>query len=331
MADLHLVVDRAAGGVAAQIARELREAIRRGRLAAGVRLPASRELARDLGLSRGVVVEAYEQLVAEGFLISRVGAGTAVAPAAGRPAPPVPPALPEGSEGPSRVPETHGGASGGGARDRDGEREPYHGRRSTAPDLGAFPRERWLASMRRTLAALPAEALDYGDPGGVPALREELAAYLRRVRAADVGPDNLVVVGGVAQGISLTIQALAGRLPRGRSPHDLGWYVRRAARPVPPPGRIRLAVEDPAGGRQLPLLHAAGAPVGAGAHRLPPDHPRRRRRVGGHVHRGPGRRRAVPLARQRRDQGQPAPAVAGAGRDRPPGAPGVTAAAAGVR
>ncbi|WP_440085603.1 MocR-like pyridoxine biosynthesis transcription factor PdxR [Streptosporangium sp. LJ11] len=262
MADLHLVVDRAAGGVAAQIARELREAVRRGRLAAGVRLPASRELARDLGLSRGVVVEAYEQLVAEGFLISRIGAGTVVAPAAGRPAAlPVPPGGPDGPEGPSRTPEDppRAGSRTAEARGAEREREPYHGRRSTAPDLGAFPRERWLASMRRTLAALPAEALDYGDPGGVPALREELAAYLRRVRAADVSPDNLVIVGGVAQGISLTIQALAGRLPRGRSPHDLGWFVRRASRPAPPPGRIRLAVEDPAGGRQLPLLHAAGA------------------------------------------------------------------------
>ncbi|GAA4202512.1 PLP-dependent aminotransferase family protein [Streptosporangium oxazolinicum] len=251
MADLHLVVDRAAGGVAAQIARELREAVRRGRLAAGARLPASRELARDLGLSRGVVVEAYEQLVAEGFLISRIGAGTTVAPAASRTAaPPAPP------DDPLPAPERPTRAAGE-------DREPYHGRRSTAPDLGAFPRERWLASMRRTLAALPAEALDYGDPGGVQVLREELAAYLRRVRAADVSADNLVIVGGVAQGISLTIQALAGRLPRTRSPHDLGWYVRRAAGPVPPPGRIRLAVEDPAGGRQLPLLRAAGADLAA--------------------------------------------------------------------
>lgn len=253
LADLHIVVDRAAGGVAAQIARELREAVRHGRLAAGARLPASRELARDLGLSRGVVVEAYEQLAAEGFLISRIGAGTTVAPAASRPVPPAPlddpcPAPPDRPLAGPHV--TRSGESG---------HEPYLGRRSTAPDLGAFPRQRWLASMRRTLAELPAEALNYGDPGGVPALREELAAYLGRVRAADVSPDNLVIVGGVAQGMSLTVQALAGRLPRAGSPHDLGWFVRQAATPVPPPGRIPLAVEDPAGARQLPLLHAAGA------------------------------------------------------------------------
>ncbi|GAA2861144.1 PLP-dependent aminotransferase family protein [Streptosporangium fragile] len=276
MADLHLTVDRAAGGIAAQIARELREAVRRGRLAAGVRLPASRELARDLGLSRGVVVEAYEQLVAEGFLISRVGAGTVVAPAVSRLPSHVPgPSEPSSFTGPGGSPQPSDGASpprgdpsspsgapshprpayGAGAPEA---REPYYGRRATSPDLGSFPRERWLASLRRTLATLPADALDYGDPGGVPDLRRELAAYLGRVRAADVDPGNLVIVGGVAQGLSLTVQALAGRFPPGRARHDLDWFVLRNAHPAPRPGRILLAVEDPTSLRQLPLLRAAG-------------------------------------------------------------------------
>src|SRR5262245_49492273 len=84
LTDLHVTIDRTGGaangrGIAAQVARELREAVRSGRLAQGTRLPSSRDLARDLGLSRGVVVEAYEQLVAEGFLESRVGVGTRVA------------------------------------------------------------------------------------------------------------------------------------------------------------------------------------------------------------------------------------------------------------
>lgn len=235
MADLHLSVDRTAGGITGQIARELREAVRQGRLAAGERLPASRELAGDLGLSRGVVVEAYEQLVAEGFLISRVGAGTIVAPAASRP-----------SGVDTRDPLTNAD-------------KPYYGRRSTSPDLGAFPRGRWLASIRNALATLPADALDYGDPGGVPRLREELAAYLRRVRAAEVGPDDLVIVGGVAQGLNLTVRALAGQLPEGRAGHDLNSFVDRIAHPVSPSGRIRLAVEDPTSLRQLSLLRGAGA------------------------------------------------------------------------
>ncbi|PZG06771.1 GntR family transcriptional regulator, partial [Nonomuraea aridisoli] len=62
------------------MASELRDSIRGGRLAPGTRLPATRDLAADLQVSRGVVVEAYEQLVAEGFLVSQVGAGTRVAP-----------------------------------------------------------------------------------------------------------------------------------------------------------------------------------------------------------------------------------------------------------
>ncbi|MFD0470192.1 GntR family transcriptional regulator [Nonomuraea thailandensis] len=76
------------GGIAGQIAAELRESIRGGRLTPGTRLPATRDLATDLQVSRGVVVEAYEQLVAEGFLVSRVGVGTQVTPKnATRPAP----------------------------------------------------------------------------------------------------------------------------------------------------------------------------------------------------------------------------------------------------
>ncbi|WP_371783014.1 aminotransferase-like domain-containing protein [Streptosporangium subroseum] len=328
MADLHLTVDRAAGGIAGQIARELREAVRRGRLTAGARLPASRDLARDLGLSRGVVVEAYEQLVAEGFLISRIGVGTSVAPAACRtPEDPGDGSTPRGSRygdpvaphlgPPNGDPALPGGPSsrrdsvvsgrgpslgdpvspgglfsgrdpvlpGGSFSGRDSvvpERGPSLGdpplfgdgthsgqdsvapaceytRRATSPDLSSFPRERWLASMRRILATLPADALDYGDPGGVPDLCEELTAYLGRVRAADVTPDNVVIVGGVAQGLSLTVQVLAGRLPWSRAGHDLDWFVDSVAHPASRPGRIRLAVEDPTGLRQLPLLRAAGA------------------------------------------------------------------------
>ncbi|WP_432926209.1 PLP-dependent aminotransferase family protein [Microbispora sp. CA-135349] len=213
MADLHLVVDRTAGGLAGQIAREVREAVRSGRLVPGTRLPATRDLARDLGLSRGVVVEAYEQLVAEGVLDSRTGAGTRVAAGAGRQAVEQSPA------------------------DREGR--PHYGHRPTSPDLGLFPRQAWLAAVRHVLATLPNDALDYGDPGGVPALRRELAAYLGRVRAADASPDDVVVVTGVAQGLSLVVQTLVRDRGRG----------------------IVLAVEDPTSARQIPLLRRAGADI----------------------------------------------------------------------
>jgi GntR family transcriptional regulator/MocR family aminotransferase len=211
LSDLQLRIDRGAGGLADQVATELRTAIRSGRLAGGVRLPASRALARDLGTGRGVVVEAYQQLVAEGFLVSRQGSGTQVADL--QPAAVTGPAAPDPASPPAIGYDLRVGT----------------------PDLSLFPRRAWLAAMRQALQVVPHEALGYGDPGGVPELREELAAYLRRVRAADVSADRLVVVNGVAQGMHLAIRALA-----------------RA-------GPVRLAVEDPHSERTHQLLEAAGA------------------------------------------------------------------------
>ncbi|MFI9557057.1 MocR-like pyridoxine biosynthesis transcription factor PdxR [Nonomuraea endophytica] len=207
MTDLHVPLDRERGGLAAQIAAELRGSIRDGRLAPGTRLPASRDLAADLVVSRGVVVEAYEQLVAEGFLVSRVGKGTHVAAAVAAPRQAPPPR-------------------------QDTVCAPFYGHRPTSPDLSGFPRERWLASVRHVLTTLPSDAFDYGDPGGVPELRQELAGYLKRVRAADVRPENLIIVGGVAQGLSLSLLVL---------------------------GVERLAIEDPSSPRQVPLIRRAGA------------------------------------------------------------------------
>src|SRR3954447_4978974 len=80
--ELLLDLRRGAGPLRAQLEVALRAAIRDGRLAVGARLPSSRTLGRDLGVSRRLVVEAYEQLVAEGFLAARRGSGTVVAQAA---------------------------------------------------------------------------------------------------------------------------------------------------------------------------------------------------------------------------------------------------------
>jgi GntR family transcriptional regulator / MocR family aminotransferase len=209
--DLELRIDRASGGLAEQAAAELRTAIRSGRLAAGVRLPASRDLARDLGTSRGVVVETYQQLVAEGFLVSRQGSGTWVA--AVQPA----------------------GSRDDVARSSTAPHRLVYDLTVGTPDLAAFPRRAWMAALRQVMTEVPHEALGYGDPGGVPELRTELAAYLRRVRAADVSAERLVVVNGVAQGLHLAVGALAQA------------------------GPIQLAVEDPHSVRTFALLEAAGA------------------------------------------------------------------------
>ena len=156
----------------------LREAIRSGRLARGTRLPSSRELAADLGVSRGLVTEAYEQLTAEGYLRSGRGAGTWVG-AAVRARPPRARDLAPRSPGARAdfVPGT--------------------------PDLSLFPRAAWAAAQRGVLAELPHQALGYPDPRGLPRLRTALAELLVRRRGVVADPERIVVVSGVAQATTL--------------------------------------------------------------------------------------------------------------------------------
>ncbi|TDC54959.1 PLP-dependent aminotransferase family protein [Actinomadura sp. KC345] len=216
MTDLHLPLDRTAGRLAAQIAAGFRAGVRSGRLTAGTRLPSSRDLARDLDVSRGVVVAAYEQLTAEGFLVARRGDGTRVASLARPDEGPPPHGAPSPVPRPAPEPAL-----------------PYDlwpGR----PDLSAFPRERWLAAARAALRALPHEELTYPDPAGVPALRAELAGYLARVRAARTDPARVVIMNGVAQGLSALLRLLRAE------------------------GHAVLAVEDPTHDRQLPMLEDSG-------------------------------------------------------------------------
>lgn len=162
----------------------MKASIRAGLLPAGSKVPSSRALADDLGVSRGVVVDAYAQLTAEGFLISRAGSGTVVSDVA-RPL-----------VRPSRSPPGNGGS-------------PQHiDLRPGLPDLAAFPRAVWLAATRDVLRSLPDEELGYVAPWGAAALREELADYLKRVRAAMVEPDHLVIVTGATQGLTLLVRIL---------------------------------------------------------------------------------------------------------------------------
>ncbi|SNS61654.1 GntR family transcriptional regulator / MocR family aminotransferase [Actinomadura meyerae] len=236
MTDLYLPLDRSAGRLAAQIAAGFRAAVRSGRLTAGTRLPSSRDLARDLDVSRGVVVTAYEQLTAEGFLIARRGDGTRVAPLARPDAGTAPSdatpfdATPPGTS-PSGTAPQRPGAPG---RPDDPPPAPAYDLTPGRPDLSSFPRERWIAAARAALRTLPNDALGYPDPGGVPALRTELAGYLGRVRAAHADPGHVVIMNGVAQGLSALLALL------------------RAS------GHRTLAVEDPTSARQLPMMESAG-------------------------------------------------------------------------
>jgi GntR family transcriptional regulator/MocR family aminotransferase len=161
--------------------RALREAIRSGRLAAESRLPATRALAAELGLARGTVSAAYDQLVAEGYLLARHGSGTTVAhvshAAAHHPRRPAP--------------------------------KPRHDLRAGTGDVSTFPVDLWLRSARRALAAAPSAAFGYAeDLRGRPELRAALADYLGRARGVTAGPDRIVVTAGYVHALTLLARVL---------------------------------------------------------------------------------------------------------------------------
>jgi GntR family transcriptional regulator/MocR family aminotransferase len=167
----------------AQLEDGLRDAVRTGRLAPRSRLPASRALAADLGVSRRLVVDAYAQLLAEGYLVARAGAGTFVAETAAASAP---------------------AASDPPARRLAFDFFPGN------PDLSAFPRRAWLRALRETLRHAPDQAFGYPDPRGAIELRRALVEHLRRVRGVVADPETIVVCGGASQGFALLARALEG-------------------------------------------------------------------------------------------------------------------------
>ncbi|MGI5271763.1 PLP-dependent aminotransferase family protein [Nonomuraea sp. CA-218870] len=193
--DLLIELDREAGvPLHRQIESSIRTGIRAGRLRSGTSLPPTRTLAAGLGVSRGVVVEAYQQLVAEGYLTSRSGGYTRVAA-------PAPPAAGAGSA-PTARPPVRSTGSGAGFRIDFG-----YGR----TDVSRFPRAAWLRSVRAVLTATPNDRFAYLDGRGVPEVREALCDYLNRVRGTSSVPDAMVICNGYGQGISLLIQVLARR------------------------------------------------------------------------------------------------------------------------
>ncbi|GAA4079531.1 PLP-dependent aminotransferase family protein [Streptomyces hundungensis] len=219
--------DAPVGGKADWLAERLREAMADGRLTVGSSLPATRVLAAELRVSRGVIVEAYRRLTEDGHLEGRRRGGTTVvavpaAPSVGflrnptvevlrnpavevlrneppRPAaPPHPPAagtLFDGAPGvdvfdllraaPARVDLTPG-----------------------RPDLTAFPRAAWLKAERAVLTGLPADTLGYGDPRGTPQLRRAITDWLARTRGIRADPDEVVVLAGTSQALSLLAPVL---------------------------------------------------------------------------------------------------------------------------
>jgi GntR family transcriptional regulator / MocR family aminotransferase len=186
-----------AGPLHEQLERGLREHVRTGRLAAGCKLPSSRALAAELRVSRGVVLEAYSQLAAEGYLIASQGAPTRVAVTSGAERPPL----------------------------ATGTLHPRYAYRFDPflPDLASFPRELWLRSQRAALREASFEAHGHGDPRGMPQLRNELLGYLARVRGAAPEPEHTLICAGFTQAFALLCASLRGRGIERLALEDPGW------------------------------------------------------------------------------------------------------------
>ncbi|MCX5065863.1 PLP-dependent aminotransferase family protein [Micromonospora lupini] len=249
--DLHLEFDRGAGFPGRSLESALRESIRTGRLRAGSRLPGSRSLAADLSLARGTVVQAYAQLVAEGWLVAAPGSGTRVADVLHDP---------PGPRGQRRPLPPAG---------------PMIELRPGVPDLGSFPRAAWTDSVRRALATASRGMLDYPEPTGLLGLRTAVAGYLARTRGVRCDPDAVVITAGFTQGLSLLARTLHRRGVRaiatenpGLAPHRV---VLRAAGLTVTPLSVGTggANPDDAAGQAALLTPAHQHPTGAV---LAPEH-----------------------------------------------------------
>ena len=181
--DLRQTITPGARGARDLLLSALRDAVRSGRLAPGTMLPPSRSLATDLGLARNTVSEAYAELVAEGWLASRQGAGTWVVNVSGTGIP---------------------------ARPRGVRVVPTHNLMPGSPDVAEFPRNAWVAATRRALANAPTEALRMGDPRGRPELRDALAEYLARARGVRTSPESIVICAGVRHAVELLTRVVGG-------------------------------------------------------------------------------------------------------------------------
>lgn len=240
------------GGRATWLADQLRLAMADGRLLVGSRLPATRTLAADLTVSRGVVTEAYQRLIEDGHIAGNGRGGTVVvavpvaAPPARAPRPPSPTEVFTGKPGddifesfraaPARIDLSPG-----------------------VPDLASFPRQAWLRAERKVLATAEPASFGYGDPRGTPALRQAVATWLARARGIRVDPSDVLITAGVSQALGL----LAKVLPDNgitevavEDPGSLGvrQHLNNGGLTTPP-------IPVDAGGLRVDALEAGGAPA----------------------------------------------------------------------
>jgi GntR family transcriptional regulator/MocR family aminotransferase len=220
MTILHLAVDRTAEmPLHRQIYEGLRRAILEGRLRTGQRLPATRTLAVELGVSRLPVLTAYEHLLHEGYLDGRVGAGTFVGPA-------VPDDLLQSpTPATARPPEANGDRRPSRRAQKEGELSPF---RLSLPALDQFPHAAWAGLVARHAHAMTHAQMGYGDPAGLFALRLAIAEHLRTARAVRCEADQVFVVSGSQAALRLVTSVLLRKGDR-VAIEEPGYPLARAA------------------------------------------------------------------------------------------------------
>jgi len=200
---MHVHIDLRSGiGLSREIYAQLRDAILEGRLRPGDQLPASRELARDLGVSRTTVTVAYHRLAGEGFVTARVGAGTFVSERAVR----LPANGDDRREGGVLVPRP--------LWDRIPVAAPFERRarfdfRTGLPDASLFPHTTWRRLIRRQLRAEEASGESvYGGPAGHEGLRAAIARHVALARGLKASPEDVIITNGTQQALDVIARVL---------------------------------------------------------------------------------------------------------------------------
>ena len=196
-----------------QLVEQLRNAIQHGRIMSGTRLPSSRQLSRQLDVARNTVVRAYELLVMEGYVEARPASGMFAASE-----------LPDALTPPREtVAEPQGRAA-----DEPGMPLPLRAARAQTlvsqnrgrisfdffpgrPSAGLFPIKTWRRLLQACLSHGGAMGLsEYGDPGGLATLRSAIAQHLAATRGLVADPGQIVIVGGIQEGVNLAARLFLG-------------------------------------------------------------------------------------------------------------------------
>ncbi len=184
-----------------QVYRRFRTAILDGTFGAGEKLPSTREISEQLGVSRTVALMAYEQLLAEGFATGRLGSGTYVSKAV------------EIRRSSALQPSLRVTLSRFGEAATEASRRIHLPSRAPRPraydfafgisDLETFPFQAWRRILQRCARRTSVAQLDYASPGGCFALRQAISTHLRRSRAVACDPEQVIVLNGSQQALDL--------------------------------------------------------------------------------------------------------------------------------